>query len=124
MLEHGANIHARNKKGQTPLHRALNDSFDGLDMADMFLDTMRYLLAHGADVDALDDVDVTPLHMASHRRAMAASKVQSYYWSTARMCISRIKRVGPLPSCFGTRSREDHAVVVGAFAESTIGFKF
>ena len=65
VLEQGANTHVRDKWGRTPLHRvliALDDTFDTLDM---FLDTMRCLLAHGADVDALDDDHATPLHLAS-----------------------------------------------------------
>jgi len=66
MLEHGASIHARNKEGQAPLHQVLvnlNDTFDALDM---FLDTMRCLLARGADVNAPDDDHATPLHVASY----------------------------------------------------------
>ena len=65
MLEHNANIHARNEQGQTSLHQVLaglNDTFDSLDM---FLDTIRCLLAHGADIDAVDDDHATPLHLAS-----------------------------------------------------------
>ena len=65
MLEHGANIHARDDMGRTPLHRVLIDSIDDYDASDMFLDTMRCLLAHGVGVDTLDDDCMTPLHQAS-----------------------------------------------------------
>ena len=65
MLEHGANIHARDKMGRTPLHRVLIDSIDDYGASDMFLDTMRCLLAHGVEVDTLDDDRMTPLHQAS-----------------------------------------------------------
>ena len=66
MLEHGANIHTRNKNGQTLLHQNLTGLTDTLNILDMILDTMRYLLTHGADVDALDDDHATPLHVASY----------------------------------------------------------
>ena len=49
LLEHGADIHARNKNGWTPLHESLVDVKDkayGL--------SMELLLEHGADVDARD----------------------------------------------------------------------
>jgi ankyrin repeat protein len=72
MLEHGANIHARNTKGHTPLHQVLVDldsRFGTLDLdldLDLYLNTIRFLLAHGADIDALDNDHATPLHLASH----------------------------------------------------------
>jgi len=65
MLDHGANIHAQNEEGRTPLHLTLDKLYDAPDILDMFLDTMRCLLEHGADVDALDDDHATPLHLAS-----------------------------------------------------------
>ena len=75
ILEHGANIHARNKRGHQPLHRVLVDSIDNYDVSDMFLDTMRCLLAHGADVDALDDDHGTPLHLASHHGCVKGARL-------------------------------------------------
>ena len=66
MLEHGANVHARSWKGRTPLHRVLASLDDAYDATDIFVDTMRCLLAHGADVDALGDDHATPLHLASY----------------------------------------------------------
>jgi ankyrin repeat protein len=59
LLQHDAKINARNKNGQTPLHKAcfgLNDSFE-----DAYLDSIRFLLEHGADVNALDNNHWTPL---------------------------------------------------------------
>ena len=63
LLEHGANINARNEEGHTPLHRVLTSLKD--DAWTSFFDTIQLLLDHGADVDALDDAQSTPLHVAS-----------------------------------------------------------
>ena len=76
MLELGANIHARNKSGQTLLHQTLDRLNDTIDSLDVFLDTIRFLLEDGADIDALDNDHATPLHVAS---TWAASKVHGYY---------------------------------------------
>jgi ankyrin repeat protein len=66
MFEHGANIHTRDKTGQTLLHQTLLGLTDTIDTLDMFLDTIRFLQERGADVDALDDDNTTPLHVASY----------------------------------------------------------
>jgi len=63
LLEHGANINARNEEGHTPLHQALVRLDDGCGAH--FFNTIQLLLEHGADVDALDDAQSTPLHVAS-----------------------------------------------------------
>ncbi|XP_044745274.1 putative ankyrin repeat protein RF_0381 [Coccinella septempunctata] len=54
LLENGANIEARDIKGQTPLHWALdhNNSFD----------QVRMLVMNGADVNSKDNGARTPLH--------------------------------------------------------------
>ena len=73
LLEHGANIDARNKEGHTPLHRGLVRLGDGAGAH--YFDTMRLLLEHGADVDALDDAQSTPLHMASEYGSAKATRL-------------------------------------------------
>ena len=76
LLEHSANVHARNKRGLTPLHRVLDGpSIDDYNTSDMFLDTIRYLLAHGADVDALDNDYATPLHLASREGSVKGARL-------------------------------------------------
>jgi ankyrin repeat protein len=57
LLEHGASVHVRNKKGQTPLHLASQNGLSGI---------VALLLKFGADVDAQDDDNMTPLHFAVH----------------------------------------------------------
>ena len=75
MLEHGANIHARTGEGHTPLHRALTSLDSTMSALDMFLDTIRCLLAHGADVDALDDNHATPLHVTSYWGCVEGARI-------------------------------------------------
>jgi len=75
MLEHGANIHARTREGQTPLHQVVTGLDDTIDALDMFLDTMRCLLAHGADVDALDHDHATPLHVTSYCGCVEGARI-------------------------------------------------
>jgi cytohesin len=75
MLEHGANVHTQDKQGRTPLHRVFIYSFDGLDTADMFSDTMRCLVEYGADIDALDNDYATPLHLASRHGCVKGAQL-------------------------------------------------
>ena len=63
LLERGASINVRNRKGRTPLHQALFRLDDGAGAR--YFDTIQLLLERSADVDALDDVQSTPLHVAS-----------------------------------------------------------
>jgi ankyrin repeat protein len=55
LLDHGANINLRNKRGQTALHLASQRGR---------LDFMELLLNRGAIVDVLDNGGFTPLHLA------------------------------------------------------------
>ena len=55
LLDHGASVHMRNKKGQTPLHLALLRRYSN---------TVELLLKLGAEVDAKDNDNMTPLHVA------------------------------------------------------------
>jgi ankyrin repeat protein len=52
LIEHGADIHARDQYQLTPLHRAEN------------AETAQLLIKHGADVHARDQNQSTPLHLA------------------------------------------------------------
>ena len=61
-LDHGGNVHSRNKSGETPLHimARYRSSFDCL----------QILLANGANPNAQDEDGNTPLHIAvSHVQA-------------------------------------------------------
>ena len=55
LVEAGADIDAKNKKGQTPLHKA---AWAGIDYM------VELLLAKGADVHVEDNEGLTPLHVA------------------------------------------------------------
>lgn len=52
LIEAGANINARNKTGQTPLHKAVRLRRGNV---------AQMLLHHGADVEARNDREMTPL---------------------------------------------------------------
>ena len=57
-LDHGANIHEKDKAGQTPLHRAAKTGH---------ADSMMLLLDHGANIDVQDNEGETPLHLVAER---------------------------------------------------------
>jgi Ankyrin repeats (3 copies)/Ankyrin repeats (many copies) len=58
LVEHGAEVSAKDKDGSTPLHEA--SSGGGVDLA-------RFLVEHGADASAKGENGLTPLHEASSR---------------------------------------------------------
>ena len=60
LFEHGANINALNKDGQTPQHLLAMVS------EDLDVDTIRLFLEHGADVDVVDN-NHSMLHKASYK---------------------------------------------------------
>lgn len=55
LLEHGADIEARDDFHNTPLHAAIEGGNP---------DTVSLLLEHGADIEARDDIGANPLHRA------------------------------------------------------------
>ena len=57
MLEHGADVNARNDSGKTPLHISMG----GL------LEIAHLLVEHGANIDAEDDEGRTAFQLASER---------------------------------------------------------
>ena len=54
LLDHGADVHARDHIQRTPLHYSKNEAI------------AKLLLDHGADVHARDDEQHTPLHLAQN----------------------------------------------------------
>ncbi len=58
LLEHGADVAARQEAGFTPLHSAANNGQEEM---------VRLLLAYGADVNAKSPEGVTPLQLALER---------------------------------------------------------
>jgi ankyrin repeat protein len=56
LVEHGADMAARNDEGYSPLHVASKNGH---------VDVARFLVEHGADMLARDNGDGTPLHVAS-----------------------------------------------------------
>ena len=66
LLEHGANIHARNYLGDTPLHIAVINGN---------IEIVMFLLEHVADVDARTSESWTPLHTAAETDNIEAAKL-------------------------------------------------
>ncbi len=69
LIEHGAVIRAKNRRGAEPLHYAADaNRWDQAAQAE----TIEFLLSVGADPDALDRSGVAPLHRAVRTRSLAA----------------------------------------------------
>ena len=85
LLQHGANIHARNRMGQTPLHRVLFSLNDDTTSLDRYLDVIRCLLEHGADIGAQDNANATPLHLASCYGCANAARLLLEHGATAHL---------------------------------------
>jgi len=75
LLEHHADIHARNARGEVALHLAacnwerLYNPYYQMIQVKVDLNIMQLLLDHGADVNTKDDEGSTPLHHSSFRTA-------------------------------------------------------
>src|SRR5438876_7940023 len=69
LVAHGADCHARNRRGAGPVHYAADaNHWDPAAQAEM----IEYLLSVGADPNALDRSGVAPLHRAVRTRSLPA----------------------------------------------------
>jgi len=69
LVAHGADCHARNRRGAEPLHYAADaNHWDPMAQAE----TIEYLLSVGADPNAWDRSGVAPLHRAVRTRSLPA----------------------------------------------------
>ncbi|KAH9960390.1 hypothetical protein BC827DRAFT_391007 [Russula dissimulans] len=77
LLEHNADVHARDSEGYTPLHNSSQGSVvrSGSSFHRRLADVARLLLQHGADVNARRNDDSTPLHSAASRGRLEVVRV-------------------------------------------------
>ena len=69
LVAHGADCHAKNRRGAQPLHYAADaNHWEPTTQAE----TIEYLLSVGADPNALDNSGVAPLHRAVRTRSLPA----------------------------------------------------
>jgi ankyrin repeat protein len=58
LLAYGADINVRGEDGKTPLHRAVEEYYGGIELLDL-------LASKSADINAKDNDGMTPLHVAT-----------------------------------------------------------
>jgi hypothetical protein len=69
LVAHGADCHAKNRRGAQPLHYAADaNHWEPAAQAE----TIEYLLSIGADPNAFDNSGVAPLHRAVRTRSLSA----------------------------------------------------
>ena len=69
LVEHGADVRAKNRRGAEPLHYAADaNRWDPIAQAE----TIEYLISMGADSNARDRSGVSPLHRAVRTRSLMA----------------------------------------------------
>lgn len=82
MVEKGAEVNAKNNKGETPLHKAANKGK---------ISNVKAIIESGGNVNARDNDDATPLH----RAAMLGTKVNVREVLKEVMKVSDYKRGAP-----------------------------
>jgi Ankyrin repeats (many copies) len=70
LIGHGADLNARNRHGQQPLHYAADTNHWDPEAQEA---TIKFLLSAGADPDARDKQSVAPLHRAVRTRSFPAA---------------------------------------------------
>ena len=67
LITNGANVHATNKDGKTPLHLVVEPTYSAQDDTATRRIMIDILMAKGADINAKDNDGNTPLHLAKPR---------------------------------------------------------
>ena len=108
-LRAGADVHARNEDGETPLHRlATGGKPDGYPVARV----INAFVEAGADVNARDREGRTPLHTAAELRAdVATDKVASLLAAGAAANARDNRGATPLHLAAGLVRRDQDAIV-------------
>jgi ankyrin repeat protein len=100
LMEHGASVHVRNKKSQTPLHLASGWCHS---------DVLASLLKLGADVDSRDSDDMTPLlHALVHWNHSPAVKLLLEHGASAHVR----NKSGQMPLHLASQSRRSDVVTL------------
>ncbi|KAH9959278.1 hypothetical protein BC827DRAFT_1269037 [Russula dissimulans] len=77
LLEHNADVHARDREGRTPLNFLPQGGGSRKDpnVPMLFAEVARLLLQHGSDVNSRRDNGQTPLHVAAHYGRLEVARV-------------------------------------------------